>query len=56
MRFEMEPHVRHLSRECGTPTKIMMGNASLARDNPPRILPSMPPGVLFAVTTIHMYI
>jgi hypothetical protein len=56
MRFEMEPHVRHLLNECGTPMKIMMGNANLVRDNPPQILPSMSPRVFFAVATIHMYI
>jgi hypothetical protein len=43
MRFEMEPHVRHLLNEFATPTKIMMENANLARVNLPQTPLSMLP-------------
>lgn len=51
MRFEMEPHVRHLLSGFATPTKIMTENANLARDNLPQTLLSMPLDAYTAVAT-----
>jgi hypothetical protein len=57
MRFETKPHVRHLLNVFATPTKIMMENANLARDNLPQTLLSMLPRVLFCCRhDAHSYI